>query len=186
VATLGDDDLAALRNRTIGFVFQAFNLLPRTSALKNVELPLLYARVPARERARRAQEALESVGLADRVAHLPSELSGGQQQRVAVARALVTQPAIILADEPTGNLYTQASAEVMRLLQQLNVQQGLMVVLVTHEADIAAYARRVVQVRDGLILSDASQDGRAAVVSPPVPAEVQADSKSGGKRTGWA
>jgi putative ABC transport system ATP-binding protein len=171
VASLGEREQAEIRNRSIGFVFQAFNLLPRTSALKNVELPLVYAGVPGRERSERAQEALDLVGLANRMAHQPSELSGGQQQRVAVARALVTRPAIILADEPTGNLDTRASADIMGLLQQLNRERGMTVVLVTHEADIAGYARRVVQVRDGLILADS--DEATASISAPVAGSVE-------------
>ncbi len=154
VATLGDNEQAAVRNRSIGFVFQAFNLLARTSAVKNVELPLLYAGVRAKDRAVLAREALDMVGLASRMSHHPSELSGGQQQRVAVARALVTQPAIILADEPTGNLDTRASADIMGLLETLNRDAGKTVVLVTHEPEIAAYARRIIQMRDGLILDD--------------------------------
>ncbi len=163
VATLNDNDQAAVRNRSIGFVFQAFNLLARTSALKNVELPLLYAGVRARDRTQRALEALELVGLTSRMHHQPSELSGGQQQRVAVARALVTHPAIILADEPTGNLDTRASADIMGLLDRLNQNSGITVVLVTHEPEIASYARRIVQMRDGLILADDWTSQRAGV-----------------------
>jgi len=157
VATLPDDEQAIMRNRMIGFVFQSFNLLKRTSALKNVELPLVYAGVPSRARAERARAALDKVGLAKRLDHMPSQLSGGQQQRVAIARALVTNPSLMLADEPTGNLDSQVSGEVMRLFQNLN-QQGLTVVLVTHEEDIAAYARRVVRMRDGNVISDAMQE----------------------------
>ncbi len=153
VATLSDDEQALMRNRTIGFVFQSFNLLRRTSALKNVELPLIYSGVPARERAERAKSALERVGLGARLDHHPSQLSGGQQQRVAVARALVTDPALILADEPTGNLDSQVSAEVMSLFQTLNLR-GLTVVLVTHESDIAEYAQRVIRMRDGHVVHD--------------------------------
>ena len=153
VATLRDDEQALMRNRTIGFVFQAFNLLRRTSARTNVELPMIYAGVKRNERADRARAALEMVGLGDRLDHHPSQLSGGQQQRVAVARALVTNPSLILADEPTGNLDSQVSAEVMALFQQVN-DRGMTVVLVTHEADIAAYARRVVRMRDGQVVSD--------------------------------
>ncbi|MDB5058014.1 MAG: Macrolide export ATP-binding/permease protein MacB [Chloroflexi bacterium] len=157
VATLRDDEQAVVRNRMIGFVFQSFNLLRRTTALKNVELPLIYAGIPAADRAMRARVALEQVGLGQRLDHQPSQLSGGQQQRVAVARALVTRPSLILADEPTGNLDSQVSAEVMNLFQTLN-RQGLTVVLVTHEDDIAAYARRVVRMRDGMVVSDRLQD----------------------------
>jgi putative ABC transport system ATP-binding protein len=146
--------LAALRNEKIGFVFQGFNLLPRTSALENVELPMLYDRSgKKRDTQALATAALQRVGLGDRLDHQPSELSGGQQQRVAIARALVTEPAIILADEPTGNLDTQTSMEVMALFQELN-EQGITIVLVTHEPDIAVYAKRIVEVRDGRIRRD--------------------------------
>ena len=146
--------LAALRNEKIGFVFQGFNLLPRTSALENVELPMLYDRSgKKRDTQALATAALQRVGLGERLDHQPSELSGGQQQRVAIARALVTEPAIILADEPTGNLDTQTSVEVMALFQQLN-EQGITIVLVTHEPDIAVYAKRIVEVRDGRIRRD--------------------------------
>jgi putative ABC transport system ATP-binding protein len=147
------DELAELRNRYIGFVFQQFNLLARTTAQQQVELPLLYAGVGARERRERAQECLNEVGLSDRADHLPTQLSGGQQQRVAIARALVNRPALILADEPTGALDTQTSVEVMRLLTRLN-QQGITVVLVTHEPDVAAYAQRQIAFRDGQVLED--------------------------------
>jgi putative ABC transport system ATP-binding protein len=152
VARLGDDELARIRNRKIGFVFQSFNLIPRTSALHNVELPLVYASEP--NRAARAREALVSVGLADRVTHQPTEMSGGQQQRAAIARALVTNPSILLADEPTGNLDSSSSVEIMRLLSRLNVELSRTVVLITHEPDIAAFARRVVELRDGVIVRD--------------------------------
>jgi putative ABC transport system ATP-binding protein len=153
VGKLDDFQLAFIRNRRIGFVFQSFNLIPRTSAMRNVELPLIYARVPKSERQRRAKEALEAVGLADRTHHGPSELSGGQQQRVAVARAIATNPAIILADEPTGNLDSVSSAEVMQIFCRLNAE-GRTIVMITHEDDIAAYAKRVVHLVDGLIASD--------------------------------
>jgi putative ABC transport system ATP-binding protein len=151
---LGKNELAAIRNQKIGFVFQGFNLLPRTTAIENVELPMLYDRSGRkRDTHAIAAAALERVGLADRLDHQPSELSGGQQQRVAIARALVTQPALVLADEPTGNLDTRTSMEVMRLFQELN-DQGITIVLVTHEPDIAAYAKRIVEVRDGKIRRD--------------------------------
>ena len=153
VARLGDDELAKIRNRKIGFVFQSFSLIPRTSALHNVEMPLIYAGEGGRTQ--RAREALGAVGLADRAHHQPTELSGGQQQRAAIARALVTNPAILLADEPTGNLDTVSSVEIMRLLSNLNAEQGRTIVLITHEQDIARFARRVVELRDGLIVRDA-------------------------------
>jgi len=152
VARLGDDQLAIIRNRKIGFVFQSFNLIPRTTALHNVEMPLIYA--GAQNRRPRALAALESVGLADRAGHQPTELSGGQQQRAAIARALVTNPAILLADEPTGNLDSASSVEIMKLLAELNREQARTIVLITHERDIAAFARRVVELRDGLIVTD--------------------------------
>jgi putative ABC transport system ATP-binding protein len=154
IGTRSSDARAILRNRLIGFIFQGFNLLPRTTALENVELPLVYRGVPARERRDRALEALGAVGLADRVHHTPSQLSGGQQQRVAIARALVTGPPMLLADEPTGNLDTRTSLEVLALLQRLNRERGITIVLVTHEADIAACASRVVTFRDGRVVSD--------------------------------
>jgi putative ABC transport system ATP-binding protein len=152
VARLDDDQLAIIRNRKIGFVFQSFNLIPRTTALHNVEMPLIYA--GAQNRRPRAQAALESVGLADRAGHQPTELSGGQQQRAAIARALVTNPAILLADEPTGNLDTASSVEIMKLLAELNQEQARTIVLITHERDIAAFAKRIVELRDGLIVTD--------------------------------
>jgi putative ABC transport system ATP-binding protein len=152
VARLDDDQLAIIRNRKIGFVFQSFNLIPRTTALHNVEMPLIYAGAPNRRP--RALEALEAVGLANRADHQPTELSGGQQQRAAIARALVTDPAILLADEPTGNLDSASSVEIMKLLLELNEQHLRTIVLITHERDIAAFAKRTVELRDGLIVRD--------------------------------
>jgi putative ABC transport system ATP-binding protein len=155
VAVLSKRELSSVRNREIGFVFQGFNLLPRTSAIENVELPLLYGGVKsARERQQRATAALVSVGLGDRLGHHPNQLSGGQQQRVAIARALVNRPRLLLADEPTGNLDTRTSIEVMGIFQRLNLEQQLSIVLVTHEPDIAEYATRIVAFRDGRIKSD--------------------------------
>ena len=156
VAKLSRIELAKVRNEFIGFVFQNFNLLSRTTAAENVELPLIYARVPPAERHRRAKEALERVGLAHRAGHTPSQLSGGQQQRVAIARALVTQPPLILADEPTGNLDSATSVEIMKLLTQLQAQ-GMTIVFVTHEPDIAAYAARKLLLKDGAVISDLRQ-----------------------------
>jgi len=156
VSNLARDELADVRNRQIGFVFQGFNLLPRTTAAENVEVPLLYSRpvLTAANRRERALKALKSMGLADRTDHHPSQLSGGQQQRVAIARALVNEPTLILADEPTGNLDTKTSIEVMSLLQELRERRGITIVLITHEPDIAAYGTRIIAVRDGLITSD--------------------------------
>jgi len=153
VSDLSDDQLARVRNREIGFVFQTFNLLPRATALHNVELPLIYAGVGGKERRRRASEKLELVGLADRMDHKPPEMSGGQRQRVAVARALVNEPALLLADEPTGNLDSVTGNEIMRQFEELNAQ-GQTIILVTHEHDIAAHARRQVHLKDGLIERD--------------------------------
>jgi len=153
VSDLDDTELALIRNREIGFVFQTFNLLARSTALSNVELPLIYARVSAGARHRRAREALEKVGLGDRVKHQPNELSGGQRQRVALARALVNNPSILLADEPTGNLDSRTSAEIMDLFDELN-SAGNTIIVVTHEEDIAAHAQRVVRLLDGKVLTD--------------------------------
>ena len=152
VGQLGDDRLAEIRNRKIGFVFQTYNLLPRLTALANVELPLLYGN--GRDRRRRAMTALSRVGLADRVGHRPTELSGGQQQRVGIARALVKEPSIVLADEPTGNLDSRSTEEVMAILQDLNRREGLTVIIVTHEPDIAAATRRVITMLDGRVTDD--------------------------------
>ena len=153
---MSKDELANVRNRKIGFVFQGFNLLSRTTALDNVELPLLYgaSRLKASDRRRKAMEVLTSVGLTERADHHPNQLSGGQQQRVAIARALVTNPAILLADEPTGNLDSRTSVEVMGIFQGLNVERGITVLVITHERDIAAYGTRTVDFKDGLVVSD--------------------------------
>ena len=155
VSEMSDNELARVRNREIGFVFQTFNLLPRSDALHNVELPLIYAGTPAAERRRKAMETLQHVQLGDRAHHKPNELSGGQRQRVAVARALVTNPSIILADEPTGNLDTKTGEEIMMLFEELHTQ-GNTIILVTHESDIAEHAHRVIRIRDGKVESDES------------------------------
>jgi putative ABC transport system ATP-binding protein len=160
VSTVDKAGLADIRNKHIGFVFQSFNLVPRTSALENVELPMLYAGVPSAERLRRGRLALAEVGLADRERNMPNQLSGGQQQRVALARALVNNPALILADEPTGALDTRTSVEVMEIFQRLNRERNLTVILVTHEPDIAQYANRIIQFRDGRIKRDFPVEGR--------------------------
>ncbi|MGE0878603.1 MAG: ABC transporter ATP-binding protein [Acidimicrobiia bacterium] len=176
VSTLDDPALADRRNRAIGFVFQSFNLIPRTTALANVELPLLYAGLKKNDRRRRAEAALTAVGLADRMSHLPSELSGGQQQRVAIARAIVTNPSLILADEPTGALDSQSTAEVLSIFDQLNLM-GRSVVVITHEHDVAAHAKRVVRLRDGLVIEDrrqASVDGAPPRLGAPVDASWSA------------
>ena len=165
VAGLSTDALAGIRNRSIGFVFQQFNLLPRTSALANVELPLLYGGVPAAHRRERAQRKLEQVGIASRAAHHPAQLSGGQQQRVAIARALVNDPKLILADEPTGALDSMTSLEVMALLQQLNRDDGITIVLVTHEHDVATFASRLLTFRDGKLVADTRQIPADAVAA---------------------
>ncbi|MDR1915370.1 MAG: ABC transporter ATP-binding protein [Synergistaceae bacterium] len=154
VALLDRDELATVRNGMIGFVFQGFNLLQRTTALANVEMPLLYSGVGLRERHRRAMEALARVGLDDRMRHDPSQLSGGQQQRVAIARGIVNRAPILMADEPTGNLDSRTSDEIMKLFQELNEEEGITIILVTHEPDVASYAKRIIHFRDGVIISD--------------------------------
>jgi len=171
VSTLSKQELAAIRNRKIGFVFQGFNLLARTTSLENVELPTLYAKLERSERLKRAQSSLELVGLGDRLDHFPSQLSGGQQQRVAIARALVNSPAILLADEPTGNLDSRTSVEIMQIFQELN-DKGLTIVLVTHEQDISQFAKRVIVFRDGKIRKDQVVENRprAAEVIKNIPA----------------
>ncbi|MBZ5502794.1 MAG: ABC transporter ATP-binding protein [Acidobacteriia bacterium] len=172
VSGLTKRELAKIRSQRIGFVFQQFNLLSRTSALENVELPTIYAGVPMQERTRRAKEALDRVGLADRAGHFPSQLSGGQQQRVAIARGLVNNPSLLLADEPTGNLDSRTSVEIMGILQKLNDEHGLTVVIVTHEHDIAQYAKRAIEFRDGRIRNDVLIQNRliAEEVLPTLPA----------------
>jgi len=158
VSALSADQWALIRNGKIGFVFQGFNLLQRTTAVENVELPMMYTGLGFKERRRRALEMLGLVGLAERCHHLPNQLSGGQQQRVAIARSLVNHPSLLLADEPTGNLDTKTSQEIMELFQNLNMREGITIVLVTHEPDIAEYAKRRIVFRDGLIISDSSQE----------------------------
>ncbi len=162
IANMSGDERAVIRNQRIGFVFQNFNLLARTSALENVEQPLLYSRgISARQRHRRAMEYLDKVGLADRVHHHPSQLSGGQQQRVAIARALVNQPSILLCDEPTGNLDSKTSKDVIRLFRELNDQSGITVILVTHDQDVARHARRIIALRDGEVVTDTTDLAQA-------------------------
>jgi putative ABC transport system ATP-binding protein len=171
VSGLTRHELAKIRSQKIGFVFQQFNLLSRTSALENVELPTIYAGIPIEERERRGREALERVGLSDRAGHFPSQLSGGQQQRVAIARALVNNPSLLLADEPTGNLDSRTSVEIMDIFQRLNTEAGLTVVIVTHEPDIAQYARRAIEFRDGKMKKDVLIQNRsiASDVLPTLP-----------------
>ena len=166
VSRMGHNQLADIRNRTIGFVFQSFHLLSRTSAIENVELPLVYAGVGGKQRRQRAHEALQRVGLGERVHHHPNQLSGGQQQRVAIARAIVSRSKLLMADEPTGNLDSRTSVEIMALFQEL-WREGITIVLVTHEPDIAAYANRVVVMKDGEVLSDREQVPIDAIVPPP-------------------
>jgi putative ABC transport system ATP-binding protein len=177
VSGMSKTELAHIRNRKLGFVFQQFNLLSRTSALENVALPTVYAGLPQAERQQRARESLERVGLGDRAGHHPSQLSGGQQQRVAIARALVNRPAILLADEPTGNLDSRTSVEIMEILQSLNEEQGLTVVLVTHEPDIALYSKRMLDFRDGKLRRDAIVTGRLSArdVLPNLPSADELD-----------
>ena len=182
VSRMSKDELAAIRNRKIGFVFQGFNLLSRTSALDNVELPLLYnggGKLKSAERHRRAMAALTAVGLADRFHHYPNQLSGGQQQRVAIARSLINEPSIILADEPTGNLDTRTSIEVMGIFQRLNVERGITIILITHEVDIAEYGTRLVRFRDGKIQVDQKitkrRDADKELAALPPPEDVDDD-----------
>lgn len=165
VGTMADDDLAEIRNKEIGFVFQTFNLLPRLSALENVALPLVYGGMSKRDRQERAEEVLEAVGLGGRVDHKPNELSGGQRQRVAIARALVNKPSIILADEPTGNLDTKTSVEIMAIFEEIH-QQGNTVIMVTHEPDIAAHCHRIIRLRDGWVESDERNEEVVTAADP--------------------
>ncbi|WP_102401630.1 ABC transporter ATP-binding protein [Haloimpatiens massiliensis] len=162
ISDLKDDELAHIRNKDIGFVFQAFNLLPRMTLLENVELPMIYAGIPLRERKRKAIEALEKVGLGERIRHKSNEISGGQKQRVAIARAIVNNPKVIMADEPTGNLDTKSSVEIMKIFQNLN-EDGATVVMVTHEEDIARYTKRIVKFTDGEIILDKSVENRIII-----------------------
>jgi putative ABC transport system ATP-binding protein len=180
VSGMSKVELARLRNRKLGFVFQQFNLLSRTSALENVELPTVYAGIPPEERAKRAKFSLERVGLGDRSSHYPSQLSGGQQQRVAIARALVNRPSILLADEPTGNLDSRTSVEIMDILQRLNDEEGLTVVLVTHEPDIAQYAKRALDFRDGKLRRDEKIRNRsiARMILPTLPSIEDMDDET--------
>jgi len=159
IANLDDDELAEIRNKNIGFVFQAYNLLPRTSALKNVMVPMMYGDVSKEERMKKARKYLEKVGLGDRIHHAPNQLSGGQQQRVAIARALAMNPSIILADEPTGNIATKQALEIMEILEDLN-EQGNTILMITHEQEIAEYAKRIINLRDGQIVEDKNNGNR--------------------------
>ena len=174
VSRLSPDELATVRNKRIGFVFQGFNLLARTSALDNVELPLLYGAngMRAADGHRRAEEMLAAVGLADRMHHLPNQLSGGQQQRVAIARSLINRPAILLADEPTGNLDSRTSIEVMEIFQRLNTESGITVLLITHERDIAEYGSRIIRFRDGVVISDEANTTRRVAGNESAPPPV--------------
>jgi len=167
VGELTDDDLARIRNKRIGFVFQTYNLLPRTSALNNVEVPLIYAGVSTSERRRRATEALQSVGLGDRIHHKPNELSGGEQQRVAIARSLVNEPEIILADEPTGNLDTKTGKEIIAVFQRLGLERGITVIFVTHDPEVAACTKRIIYLRDGLVEGDETVESPCAYPAEP-------------------
>jgi putative ABC transport system ATP-binding protein len=182
VIGMSANQLAAVRNKRIGFVFQSFNLLARTGALANVELPLVYAGLGASERARRAREALEGVDLGDRLRHTPSQLSGGQQQRVAIARALVTSPSIVLADEPTGNLDSRSGVEVMALLQRLNAS-GITVVVVTHDANVARHGQRIVELRDGMVVRDAPVTNRLDAAVEIV--QLGMNTAAGASAVGW-
>ena len=159
IADLSDDELAEIRNKKIGFVFQAYNLLPRTTALKNVMIPMMYGNLPKKERLKKAQQYLEMVGLKDKIYHTPNQLSGGQQQRVAIARALVMNPSIILADEPTGNIASNQAAEIMKILEDLN-RQGHTIIIITHELEIAQFAKRIIHIRDGEIIEDENNGHR--------------------------
>ncbi len=184
VARAGQDELAEIRNQKIGFVFQNFNLIPRTSALENAQLPLFYRGLSLRDQRAKAAAALARVGLSGREHHYPAQLSGGQQQRVAIARALVSAPSILLADEPTGNLDTESSRDIMRVLESLNQEEGITIILVTHEPDIAAYASRQILVKDGQIVSDRVRDAGAASPRLRVTASDMETRGDGGAETG--